>query len=77
METTPMTRFFFDYVSDGQVMHDYQGRYYANAQAAREYAELLALDLEHMGEWDGFAVCVRNAHGQEFFSTPVRAMEAA
>jgi hypothetical protein len=76
-ETCAMTRYFFDYVTENQVLHDYQGRYYDNTMAAREYAELLAIDLEHMGEWTGWTVSVRDVHGKESFSVQVLALEAA
>ena len=41
-----MKRFFFDVSFKTHVQYDYQGRDFAQAEQARELAELIALDLE-------------------------------
>ena len=41
-----MKRFFFDVSFNTHVQYDYQGRDFAQAEQARELAELIALDLE-------------------------------
>jgi hypothetical protein len=72
-----MSKYFFDRVSRHRAEYDYQGRALPTPENARQLAELIALDLEiePEGKWSGWAIAVRNAQGQQFFSIPVRAPE--
>jgi hypothetical protein len=72
-----MTRYFFDFGTDRTSMYDHQGRDFATPEAAYQLAELIALDLEVDGEWNGWAVAVRNPKGERVFSIPVRNVELA
>jgi hypothetical protein len=68
-----MRHYFFDRVYGGRAEYDYRGRLCSTPEAARQMAELIALDLGMMdeGSWSGWAINVRNALGQKFFSIPV------
>ena len=72
-----MKKYFFDLVGQDRSQYDYRGHVFPAPENAFELAELMALDLEVKGEgeWSGWSVAVRNAHGQQFFSIPVRAPE--
>ena len=72
-------RYFFDRVSRQRSEYDYRGHELPNLEKALQLAELIALDLGlgDGSEWTGWTVDVRNAHGQIFFSIPVRATELA
>ena len=74
-----MGKYFFDRVRDGRAEYDYHGRIFPTPEKARQLAELIAIDLEIEpdGRWLGWAVDVRNAHGERFFTIPVRASELA
>jgi Domain of unknown function (DUF6894) len=74
-----MTKYFFDLVGQGCARYDYQGRIFSVPEQAFRLAELMALDLEMNGdgEWSGWSVAVLSAHGQQYFSVPVRAAEMA
>jgi hypothetical protein len=65
-----MKRYFFDLVSRDRSEYDYCGLEFSTLDAARQVAELIALDLEVMdeGAWSGWMIHVRNASGQHFFS---------
>ena len=73
-----MKRFFFDISHNSSIRYDYQGRDFARLEQAREFAELIALDLECSddGEWVGSEVQVRNIGGSCLFSIPIREIEA-
>jgi len=73
-----MNRYFFDRVSDGRAEYDYRGRELSTPEAARQLAEIIALDLELMDEggWSGWAINVRTAIGQQLFSVPIPAASA-
>ncbi len=68
-----MKRYFFDLVSGDRSEYGYCGGEFSTLEAARQVAELIALDLEVMdeGSWAGWTIYVRNASGQHFFSVPV------
>ncbi len=68
-----MNTYFFDRVGHDRAEYDYRGRACSTPEAARQLAELIALDLEVMdeGSWCGWVINVRNAIGQQFFSVPV------
>jgi hypothetical protein len=70
-----MKRYFFDRVGGGQAEYDYHGRMLSTPEAARQLAEVIALDLELMDEggWSGWAINVHTAVGQQPFSVPVPA----
>ena len=70
-----MTRYFFDLGGHNRCLYDFSGREFATLEAASELAELMALDLELEGEWDGWAVAIRDAHGGTRLSIPVRNTE--
>lgn len=68
-----MQRFFFDVASHSCVRYDYQGREFANLDEARDFAELIAIDMgcsedtEQAGE-----IQVRDIRGVELFSVKVQ-----
>jgi hypothetical protein len=66
-------RFFFDYMTKDQSLHDYKGDEFRNPQSALQYAEEIAQHLKHSisGEWIGWRVEVRDAEGAKYFSLPV------
>jgi hypothetical protein len=66
-------RFFFDYVTEGQVLYDYLGGDYLSPELAFDFAQATTLDLKNSGngDWRGWSVEVRNAECQKFFSLPV------
>jgi len=68
-----MKRYFFDRVSSERAEYDYRGRDFSSPEAARQLAEIIALDLELMDEggWSGWAIAVRNALGEQLFSVPI------
>ena len=68
-----MEKYFFDLVGQDQSQYDYRGRVFSKPEKAFRLAELISLDLEVRGEgeWSGWRINVRNAHGQEYFSVPV------
>jgi hypothetical protein len=69
----PMMRFFFDVAATTHIRYDYQGRDLGNQEAARELAELIALDLGNSDEndWQGAKVEVRDVKGARLFEVPV------
>ncbi|MEA3072769.1 MAG: hypothetical protein QOD29_4215 [Alphaproteobacteria bacterium] len=68
-----MEKYFFDLVGQVQSQYDYRGRVFPDLQRRSLLAELIALDLEMRGEgeWSGWRLNVRSAHGEEYFSVPV------
>jgi hypothetical protein len=72
-----MKRFFFDVANAAYVLYDYHGREFEQLEAARELAELIALDLEctDADNSTGLEVQVRNVRGEQLFSIPVREPE--
>lgn len=66
-------RFFFDYVTHGQVLYDYLGSDFLSPEHAFDFAQTTAQDLKNSGngEWRDWSVEVRNAEGAKFFSLPV------
>jgi hypothetical protein len=72
-----MAKYFFDLVRRDHAQYDYQGRLLPAPEQALQLAELMALDLEMKddGAWSGWSVAVRSAHGQQYFSVPVREPE--
>jgi hypothetical protein len=69
-----MKRYFFDIVSQGQLVYDYQGSNFPTVQKACQLAELIALDVavKSQDEFSDQAVYVRNEEGHTLFSVPVR-----
>jgi uncharacterized protein DUF6894 len=69
-----MKKYFFDLVGRDHCEYDYRGRVFSAPEKAFRLAELMALDLEMKGEgeWCGWSINVRNAHGRQYFSVPVR-----
>ncbi len=72
-----MNKYFFDLVGNDHAEYDYKGRVFSAPEKAFALAELMALDLEvhGTGEWSGWSIKVHNAHGQHYFSVPVRESE--
>ena len=72
-----MTRFFFDIITGGQSLYDYEGDEFLNPHGACQYAEVIALHLKRSlnDEWIAWSVEVRNAAGQKYLSLPVAAAE--
>jgi hypothetical protein len=52
-----MTRYFFDVASKTHTQYDYRGREFTKLDKAKEWAELIALDLQCCddGAWAGCA----------------------
>jgi hypothetical protein len=73
----PMKRLFFDVANAAYVLYDYHGREFEKLEAARELAELIALDLEcsDANNSAGLEVQVRDVRGAQLFSIPVREPE--
>jgi hypothetical protein len=69
-----MKRYFFDVVSQGRPVYDYQGSDFPTAQKAYHLAELIALDVavKSQEEFSDQAIFVRNEEGRTLFSVPVR-----
>jgi hypothetical protein len=65
--------FFFDVTLDGNSMYDYRGQRLQSEDAAREKANLMALDLSSSSKhnWAGSAVQVRDITGKSLFSVTV------
>jgi uncharacterized protein DUF6894 len=72
-----MTRYFFDVASKTHTQYDYRGREFSKLDKAREWAELIALDLQCCddGAWIGFEIRVHETGGGRLFSIPVREFE--
>ena len=70
-----MERYFFDFVSKDETLHDYQGRTFAFASSAKEHAALLTIHLQHDPEaaYAGWTIVTRNQLGTEIFSMSVPA----
>jgi hypothetical protein len=66
-------RFFFDYATSNQSLHDYRGDEFQTAQSAISYAVEMAQHMKHSlsGGWIGWRVEVRDAQGSMYFSLPV------
>jgi len=66
-------RFFFDYVTQGQVLYDYLGNEFLSPEDAFDFAQATTQDLKNSGngDWRDWSVEVRNAEGAKFFSLPV------
>jgi hypothetical protein len=71
-ETLKMDRFFFDVATKTYVQYDYRGREFSDSDAARGYAELVALDMGCTDDHDrATEVQVRNIAGEQLFSVPI------
>ena len=70
-----MTRFFFDYATQGQSLYDYRGEEFRNIDAAVEHAAVIAENLKFTlsGQWMGWWIEVRNAEGAKLSTVPVPA----
>lgn len=68
-----MTRYFFDYVSNNQLLRDYNGRDYPDIQDACEHANLLAFHLRHdpANAYAGWSIMVRDALGKKIYDVSV------
>ena len=72
-----MKRFFFDVAAGNHVDYDYRGRDLARAEDAREFAELIAIDLgtDEDANRQKCEVQVRSINGTRLFSVPIRDMD--
>ena len=70
-----MKKYFFDRVGNDRAEYDYRGRDLPSLDAAKNLAELIAIDLEigEEGTWSSWAVSVRDAVGKQFLSILVSA----
>jgi hypothetical protein len=68
-----MTRFFFDYTAKEQSLLDYGGHEFSSFAGASEFAQAVAQDLKYSlsGDWLGWCVEVRNAHGKRLLTLAV------
>ena len=74
-----MMRFFFDYATEGQSLHDYRGDEFRNIEAAVEHATTIAENLQFTldGQWNGWWIEVRNAEGSKLSTVPILHREEA
>jgi hypothetical protein len=70
-----MIRFFFDYATKGQSLHDYGGDEFRDIDAAVEHAAVMAENLQFTlnGQWAGWWIEVRNAEGLKLSTVPIPA----
>jgi hypothetical protein len=70
-----MQRYFFDFVSKNETLHDYQGRAFAFESTAKEHAELLTIHLQHDpdGAYADWTIVARDERGTKLFSMSVKA----
>lgn len=68
-----MNRYFFDLVGRKRSEFDYCGIVLPSPETAREFAELMAMDLDvcEEGVWVGWVISVRDALGKQFYCVPV------
>ena len=68
-----MRQYFFDYVSKNETLRDYKGRQFSADRLAHEYAQLLAIHLQHDPEaiYSGWSIVARDVKGAEIFSVLV------
>ncbi len=69
-----MRRYFFDLVGQGRCLYDFHGRQFPDPAAAREAAQLIALNVE-IEEFASGRVDVRDARGGEVFFIVIRVAE--
>jgi hypothetical protein len=67
-----MKQFFFDVAVQTDVRYDYQGRNFTDLEQARNFAELVALDLGCTVETQANEVQVRDIRGQQLFVVPIK-----
>jgi hypothetical protein len=73
-----MNPYFFDVVTDSGVQHDFQGRKLERLDDAREWARVIALDLECSDDdrsWGATEIEVRDVDGTCLYSVSVRHIE--
>jgi hypothetical protein len=71
-EILKMNRFFFDVAAKTHVQYDYRGREFSDPDAARSFAELVALDMGCTNDQDrATEVQVRNIRGEQLFAVPI------
>lgn len=68
-----MTRYFFDYATQGESLYDYRGDEFRTVQAALEFAGAIVEDLKNSldSKWTGWRIEIRNAQGVKFSSLPI------
>jgi hypothetical protein len=68
-----MTRFFFDYATQGQSLYDYRGDEFRTPQAAIEFAGAIVEGLKNSldQKWTGWRIEIRNAEGVKLSSLPI------
>ena len=69
-----MQRYLVDLIRGDLSLYDYQGFDSPDHTGAVRMAELIAIDLEHSrdGESTGWTVAVRDARGEQLFSTALQ-----
>jgi hypothetical protein len=67
-----MKQYFFDVAAQTDVRYDYQGRNFADLAQARNFAELVALDIGCTVETEANEVQVRDIRGQQLFIVPIK-----
>jgi len=69
-----VNKYFFDIHVGAQIEYDYRGRAFDQPAKAREYAELMALDIAVSSNEQNYRgqVQVRDIAGSQLFSTPIR-----
>ena len=68
-----MNVYFFDRISRERSEYDFNGKALPSPEAARQLAELIAMDLgvSEEGNWSSWAISVRDVFGKQIFSVPV------
>jgi CheY-like chemotaxis protein len=66
-------RFFFDYKAERDTIYDFKGEDFRDDQSALEFAEATVHHLKASlkGDWNTYAVEVRDAEGKKYFSLPI------
>jgi hypothetical protein len=70
-----MQRYFFDLGSKHEFIYDYKGRECPTYEAAYQLAELMVIDLEQEGDWDGWVVAISTDTGKRLCALGVRNAE--
>src|SRR5262249_58866865 len=65
--------YFFDFVTQRQTLHDFEGRKFSSRAEAGEYAKLLAIHLQYApgAQYRGWSVLVRDMMGHKIHSVAV------
>ena len=74
-----MDVYFFDRISRERSEYDFNGKALPGPEAARQFAELIAMDLgvSEDGNWSNWMISVRDVFGKQMFFVPIIADIAA